>query len=120
MSLAIKARVTIGFTVTGEQDLDTETDILFQSLLDVERQNPYISESDIMSEFASESITVSVVVRANSWVEVEQRAYDAVSQAIRRAGGEITDENSTAPIEVKGSPAEHLSASVRTTELVPV
>lgn len=122
--MTIKGRVTIGFDVEGNRDLNAETDRLFRALLEVEAEGQGLSEADVMTEISAQVISASIVVVAESWSQAEQRAFAAFSEAIRRAGGEVVDEDHPAThdsqVDVSNIASEGLlHASVRTTELVP-
>jgi hypothetical protein len=124
--LTIKGRVTIEFDVTGERDLNAETDKLFRALLAVEEEDSALSGADVMVELASQIVTTSIVVEAGSWSQAEERAFKAFSDAIERAGGNVVPGTYDSGLQELSLPAEtpsnsgHLHASIRTTELVPV
>lgn len=107
-------RITTRFLVVGENDLDAETDRLFEALVKCESMSGQLSEADVSAALADRIVDMTIVVRADSWSEAQREANGVFFHAIEMAGGlPLRDE---AGEEQLDDPRAHI---VQGTELVP-
>lgn len=109
----MKIRVTSRFSVSGTGNLDSMTDRLMVSLVDLENAERDISEADVSATLGQRLVEISVVVSAESWGSAEKRALTVVERAIRSVGGEPSADMKDADTST-GIPT-----SVQSVELVP-
>lgn len=85
MLLSVSGR----FLVSGDSDLDAQTDVVMESLLNAEQIDSTISDSDVTAVLGRREVTVSVVVNSDDWHDGQQKGEDVIKAAIESANGRV-------------------------------
>lgn len=110
----MKIRVTSRFEVAGTHDLQEEIRGLVEALANLQAASSRVESSDVTAILSKRLVDVSAVIDAETWEAAQLQAEELFEGAIRKVGGRPRSDSHD---EVSGS--DGLSASIRSTELVP-
>src|SRR5690349_11836307 len=108
----MKIRVTSQFTVITSDGLAEHLDALIRSLIEIERRNRDVSDSDVSAVLSRGVVEMSTVISTDSWESADLRSEEIFGEAIRMAGGQIND-------SADDDDDADMTARIRSTEMVP-
>lgn len=79
--------LTWGFVVHGDGDLDAQTDIIMDELLEVEEQTHVVFDSSVSAAIAERRVEISFAVDTDDPKDAQVIAAGILDQVIRAAGG---------------------------------
>ena len=65
----MKIRVTSQFKVEGNGDLESRVEALMAALVDLEKSNSDIRESDVSAVLSDQLVNIAIVITTDSWEE---------------------------------------------------
>ncbi|AGW40971.1 LemA-like protein [Leifsonia xyli subsp. cynodontis DSM 46306] len=79
------------FYVSGDNDLDAQTDAVMEALLELEEASEgLLSGSDVTASLRERVVTISVLIEAESAADAKRIGVLALDAAVRIAGGNPT------------------------------
>ena len=84
----MKIRVTSQFKVEGNGDLESRVEALMAALVDLEKSNSDIRESDVSAVLSDQLVNIAIVITTDSWEDAETRASEVFHRAIELAEGD--------------------------------
>lgn len=81
----IAVKLTRGFSVSGEPDLDAHTDSVMDELVALEDE--YIRDADVSVSFEAGEVEISIVAIAEDFDTAAAKADSTIRTAIHAAGG---------------------------------
>lgn len=110
----MKVRVTSQFRVTGNEDLDAQTDRLLRALIALEGDQTVFTEADVTVSISDRLVGISVVVVSDSWQSADELAADFIRRGIEAIGGNLAH-----GAEPQLAGRERMNAEIQSTELIP-
>ena len=78
---------TMVFEVEGDRDLDEQTDLVADHLVDLEESHPCLLDSTVATDLTAFTVEITVTVQANDYSEAIEVAESCIRTAIHSAGG---------------------------------
>jgi hypothetical protein len=114
----MKIRVISQFKVSGDDNLDSETDQLHTAILNLEQLDRRLSNGDVTAVLRLRIVSISIVVDAASWDEAGEVGSAVIVQAIEQVGGRVSLPGADST-DTSADLESHLEARIQSTELVP-
>ncbi|QNO37731.1 hypothetical protein H4J02_01415 [Protaetiibacter sp. SSC-01] len=79
--------IASSFDVQGDGDLDAQTDVIMDELIEVEETTSLIFDSSVSAALADRTVEISFAVNVDDPADAQAIAKQILEQVIRAAGG---------------------------------